>query len=590
MCPPDPQHETETSNINAAFNAAAGPLDQRHNIFYRLGDGSAATLAKLYRNDPQTIAEFRQFMGKGTSRGPLKPDEVQLLLDIRKEAQQDVAAHPGLSLEAAESLRYASRAAGLDHQQYMDKLYASNGNITGLDPNQVTHAGPAKFDPQTWLYMIKEYGKDHGLGFYANKIKVETSPEGKTTVEVTDPTVLREITALRNNPRLSALMGAEYVKHEGEIPHVAYKGASATPDDKIKQDQQALLQLGFDIGLRGADGINGALTGAALKEFQGMYHITDPAKVHDKLQETLKQAEADAQKYSNDTRKISVADAFAIRQASKAAHVPFEHMLGVITAERAFEQSQNIPGQTSANRQPGLVQISDAKWLRLIKEHGAQYGLGGLAKDIVMTKGGPYVQDPMERQYLLDLRKDPRINALLGAEYIKTNPVHVDIAQCYKGETENRDRADLSRFMGAHHQIQPGTKDEAFDPAKSPWCAAFVISTLDGAGINTRGLNANANSFLKYGQGTDDPQPGDIVVIKDSKHPEQASHVAIFVGRDASGVHVIGGNQGGARNDGGGVTTATFSPDSVLAYRHPPQAAALAGSGPAPHRPATAPA
>jgi uncharacterized protein (TIGR02594 family) len=115
-----------------------------------------------------------------------------------------------------------------------------------------------------------------------------------------------------------------------------------------------------------------------------------------------------------------------------------------------------------------------------------------------------------------------------------------------------------SRFIGLHeranrHLLQSIVK---IDPARIPWCAAFVNAILHKSGKPVTGSN-QARSFLKYGVATKKPKKGDIVVL--------GRHVGIFQehiyrnGRKF--VAVLGGNQSNR------VKVSYFPANRVLSYR-----------------------
>jgi hypothetical protein len=87
-----------------------------------------------------------------------------------------------------------------------------------------------------------------------------------------------------------------------------------------------------------------------------------------------------------------------------------------------------------------------------------------------------------------------------------------------------------------------------------------------GQGIKGTGSNS-ARSFLGFGSATNDPQKGDIVVLRSGAAPSGA-HVGFFAGQQNGRVLVTGGNQGGGR-----VTTSSFAQSSVLGFRRAPSAA-----------------
>jgi uncharacterized protein (TIGR02594 family) len=132
------------------------------------------------------------------------------------------------------------------------------------------------------------------------------------------------------------------------------------------------------------------------------------------------------------------------------------------------------------------------------------------------------------------------------------------------GTTSNVAFADSSvitkaeSYVGMHERKNRGSIKEVtkIDPARVPWCAAFVNGVLKQLGLS--GTNSNmARSFSKYNSPTKNPQKGDIVVFN--------HHVGFFEGFVKKGnrtmVAVLGGNQSNR------VKVSYFPVSSVISYR-----------------------
>lgn len=139
-------------------------------------------------------------------------------------------------------------------------------------------------------------------------------------------------------------------------------------------------------------------------------------------------------------------------------------------------------------------------------------------------------------------------------------------AERYRGLSENRagDRDQLKElFKQANVNV---------DPKMTAWCAAFVNAVLASNGIQgtvtkTGAADLSARSFLAYGQNTDSPNKGDIVVSKRGNNAAQG-HVGFYQGTDAKGrVLVLGGNTGDK------VGTQAIDRKDVLGFRRAPSAA-----------------
>ncbi len=99
---------------------------------------------------------------------------------------------------------------------------------------------------------------------------------------------------------------------------------------------------------------------------------------------------------------------------------------------------------------------------------------------------------------------------------------------------------------------------------ETAWCAAFVGSCLERAGIkSTKALNAR--SYLKWGKMLAKPTPGCIVIFKRGSSTWQG-HVAFYVSETKTAVQVLGGNQSNS------VSIANYSKAKLLGYRWPTDA------------------
>lgn len=103
-----------------------------------------------------------------------------------------------------------------------------------------------------------------------------------------------------------------------------------------------------------------------------------------------------------------------------------------------------------------------------------------------------------------------------------------------------------SSYIGLHERKNAGTLRNVtkVNPARTPWCAAFVNGVLRQSGKRGTGSNSAA-SFRNYGHATSAPAAGDIALIR--RRGGSGYHVAIFKGYVNKGgrrmVAVVGGNQ-----------------------------------------------
>lgn len=108
----------------------------------------------------------------------------------------------------------------------------------------------------------------------------------------------------------------------------------------------------------------------------------------------------------------------SIRGAAKKTGVNFSYLM----AQAAQESSFNTDAKAATSSATGLYQFLDSTWMQMVKEHGGKHGLGRYAAAIeVSVRGGYTVRDPALKQEILNLRKDAKIAAVIGAEFALGN-------------------------------------------------------------------------------------------------------------------------------------------------------------------------
>ena len=138
-------------------------------------------------------------------------------------------------------------------------------------------------------------------------------------------------------------------------------------------------------------------------------------------------------------------------------------------------------------------------------------------------------------QFFSDLRQG-ELNAELGSD-----------AHLYGEEWPMRANPVIVSFFDA-------TKLRTPNGDQTAWCAAFVNWCLvrarrdrpDAATLLPHTASAASNSFRNWGQKTESPQPGDIVVFQ-HKAESWRGHVGFFISKVDDGIYVLGGNQMPAR-------------------------------------------
>lgn len=130
-----------------------------------------------------------------------------------------------------------------------------------------------------------------------------------------------------------------------------------------------------------------------------------------------------------------------------------------------------------------------------------------------------------------------------------------DLAASMNGKNEVPDHAAIQDYLR--------TGGQNLDPATAAWCAAFVNSTLQQAGIKGTGSNL-ARSFMDFGTPVSTPAHGDIAVFSRGAPGSGLGHVGFVDKLNPDGsIHMLSGNHGNAVGFG------DYPTAGLLGYRHP---------------------
>jgi len=133
----------------------------------------------------------------------------------------------------------------------------------------------------------------------------------------------------------------------------------------------------------------------------------------------------------------------AVSEASGRGGVSFTYLMHKAAAESSFNPT--VKAKTSSAT--GLYQFIDRTWLDMVDRHGARYGLSDYANAIKRKADGtPVVADKAVRKEILELRKDPRMAALMAAEFAGENKAQLQKAL---GRDVNDTELYLAHFLGA---------------------------------------------------------------------------------------------------------------------------------------------
>jgi len=222
-------------------------------------------------------------------------------------------------------------------------------------------------------------------------------------------------------------------------------------DPVVKEQQENLLTLGLDVGE--ADGFKGAQTRQAITEFRALYLPDSGKQLQDADLAAIMGAYAnlarrDAARFGVDHGVVA-----AIRLSSVRTGVDFSYLMKLAAAESNFEPES----ESATSSATGMYQFTQGTWLNTLKKHGEKYGLvADYAAQIeyyVNRRTGtqrPFLRDKAIYEHLLELRKNPRIAAMMAAETVLDN--QQKLVNSFDREPTQTDLY-LTHFLGAKAAI-----------------------------------------------------------------------------------------------------------------------------------------
>ena len=263
---------------------------------------------------------------------------------------------------------------------------------------------------------------------FSDSLANRTRPESQPTLAPTGKeTKNSKPSAHTSNSKRTRLAAVRPLQHRQWGPAVYLHDAQNAPrhyvfSPLIQQQQEDLLVLGFDIGK--ADGFAGPKTRRALQEFRSLYlsgiglkREPDRRELATILGSYATLARTDAASFNVDQGVVA-----AIRLSSVRTGVEFPYLMELAAAESNF----NPASQARNSSATGLYQFTRDTWLNTIRKHGAKYGLERYTSQIefYIDRNGnqrPMVESDSVLEHLLELRKNPRVSAMMAAETVKDN-------------------------------------------------------------------------------------------------------------------------------------------------------------------------
>ncbi|MGN6818454.1 MAG: lytic transglycosylase domain-containing protein [Sphingomonas sp.] len=114
----------------------------------------------------------------------------------------------------------------------------------------------------------------------------------------------------------------------------------------------------------------------------------------------------------------------AIANASRSTGMDFDYLLG----QAQLESGLNPAARAGTSSATGLYQFIDQSWLGIIKQHGAENGLGWASNAITRAGNRWVVSDPQMKSAILNLRNNPDVSATMAANFASDNQASLESA------------------------------------------------------------------------------------------------------------------------------------------------------------------
>jgi peptidoglycan hydrolase-like protein with peptidoglycan-binding domain len=354
-----------------------------------------------------------------------------------------------------------------------------------------------KFENATWLYMVKNYGASYGMEFHASHIVADE--QGKLSVD--NPFIHRQILELKDHPRVLALMTAEYLKNKDSIP-AAPAIIPGLVDEAVRAQQKDLATLGFDVG-KSADGIKGEMTRISIGEYQLLYGDGAATGTLNAGEIAALSAQARRAKEDGADYNAPALAAGAVRMAADKHDGDFAYMMKLAAAESSY--IHDVRATTSSAT--GLFQFIEGTWGYMVLNYGEKHGLGDFKSQVEIYKDDlgreqTRIANPLIRRGLLELRANPQVSALFGADFQAENKAK---EACYVPGALNRTDLYLAHFLGASDAVwfltelkkNPDQSAVATFPEAAAYNVNVFYARQKGAALRERSLQEVYNIFAR---------------------------------------------------------------------------------------------
>ena len=252
-----------------------------------------------------------------------------------------------------------------------------------------------------------------------------------------------------------------------------------------------------------------------------------------------------------------------ITRAAQVAGVDATYMLALADKESTFSHRVRAPTSSAV----GLYQFLEGTWLEVLNEHAAKHGFTVAADAITVVAGRPTVTDPENRRWILNLREDPYLSALMAGELVKKTQDR--LAQDRKGKVGKGELylAHLLGSVGASRLLKLVDERPQENAAKAFQAAAKANKSVFYAGggkkrkeatvaeVHARISELIESRVTRYASAKDQPRLGLRLLSADPMQPLRRELDSPAAGgsdlRDEVGVGSIACRGGDSRCSGG---------------------------------------
>jgi len=183
-----------------------------------------------------------------------------------------------------------------------------------------------------------------------------------------------------------------------------------------------------------------ALTYAQLQElFITSMPLTNPPSAEGDMEDDIDVTPVEYVEFEEMRVPLWIVD--TILRASEITGADPVYMMALADKESSF-----LPGnKASTSSAVGLFQFITSTWLEAVRSFGPKHGLIMEASSIEKQGGKLSVPDEAKREYILDLRRNPYISALMAAEMMQRDKAKIEAKL---GRKLSRSEFYLSHFFG----------------------------------------------------------------------------------------------------------------------------------------------